>query len=71
MLARFLNQIGAAEVDQHAFGARRDETSSGTNKNMAGTHGRDWILSDFELTVSEVLNYLLHFLSIVRNFECS
>ena len=35
LLTRFGNQTCPAELDQHAFGAGRDETGTGSNQNMA------------------------------------
>jgi hypothetical protein len=60
LLARLVDQVGAAEFDQHALGPGGDQRSPRADAQMAGAHARGRHLDQLGLAVLEVLEHLEH-----------
>ncbi len=60
LLPRFGQQAGAAELDQHPLGPRRDQARPGADQQVRRQHPRAGYLDGFHRARSQLFEHLLH-----------
>jgi len=60
LLARLLQKVRLAELDQHALGAGRDQRRARLDEKRVGPHPRRGQLRDFHFSAAKVLEDLPH-----------